>query len=138
MKNFVDQSGELVVEKLTLTTTNQVIEHLLVAACNDAQETLHPETAGRLLQVPARNLPVSEPNQDDLRYNDLLQQQLANLEAEHLQKAEHDKESYFEEENEKLERWAEDRRIALDIHIKQLDQEISIGQQASEYDRASR
>ena len=31
---------------------------------------------------------------------------------------------YFTEESEKLDSWAEDRRIALDVRIKQLDQEI--------------
>ena len=131
VKNRLGQSGELIVEKLALTTAKQTIEHLLVAACTDARETLHPETAERLLQVPAHQVPVSEPVRIDLDYKDKLQQQLAALENDRLQAAERDNERYYEEETEKLERWAEDRRIALDIHIKQLDQEISVARKAS-------
>jgi hypothetical protein len=41
-----------------------------------------------------------------------------------LEQAEETNEKYFEEETEKLERWAEDKRIGLDIRVKQLDLEI--------------
>lgn len=41
-----------------------------------------------------------------------------------IQQVERDNELYYNEEVEKLERWSEDRRIALDLRIKQLDAEI--------------
>lgn len=40
-------------------------------------------------------------------------------------------ERYFTEETEKLDDWAEDRRIALDIRIKCLDQEIKEARKAA-------
>ena len=40
-------------------------------------------------------------------------------------------ERYFEEEIAKLDRWADDRRVALDIRLRQLDQEIKEARKAA-------
>ncbi|MFD2407113.1 hypothetical protein ACFSVK_17505 [Azorhizophilus paspali] len=52
------------------------------------------------------------------------------MRANCLKQAEAANETYFEEETEKLERWAEDKRIGLDIRIRQLDQEIKEARKA--------
>ena len=131
VQNHIGQSGELIVEKLSLKTAKRTVEHLVVAACTDQKDYLPPTTAERLLQVPARLVNAESSAEFDLQHRALLQQRLAELTDQYQQGAEITNEKYFEEETEKLERWSEDRRVALDIHIKQLDQEINQARKAS-------
>jgi len=127
LKELIGQSGELILEKLILKTTNQTIEHLLLAACTITGEVLDQETIDRLLELPVqKSIPDATLNQTVL-----LENQLKFLEADNVNAAEKDNEHYYDEETEKLDRWAEDRRIALDIRIKQLDQEIKEARKAS-------
>lgn len=121
------QSGELVVDKLTFISKKQTLEHLLVAACTDQGEVLAPRTAERLLQVPGQLLADAFTAQ----YESRLQVQLAQLADTRYQQAEQDNARYYEEENDKLERWSEDRKVALDIRIKQLDVEIRDARKAA-------
>ncbi|NOU45143.1 MAG: DEAD/DEAH box helicase [Methyloglobulus sp.] len=122
-----DQSGELVLEKLVITTTKQTIEHLLLAACTTSGEHLHPDTIDRLLELPVKEVKSSV----NFNQTTILKDQLDLLEAEKVGDALKDNERYYDEETEKLDRWAEDRRIALDIRIKQLDKEIKEARKAS-------
>ncbi|RQO83584.1 SNF2-related protein [Acidovorax sp. FJL06] len=127
LQHFAGQTGELVVEKLSLATANRSIEHLLVAARSDAGEVLDTASAERLLTLPAHvQSEESEPLTESA-----LAQQLTEQEAQQMQAAEHLNEGYFAKETEKLESWAEDRRIALDIRIRQLDQQIKEARKAA-------
>jgi len=117
--NLVGSRGELAVEKLTYTLSNQKMEHLLIAAITDGGEALPQETVDRLLLQPAQQTGVAAL-QHQTALIELLNQQAQQVKAQIDQDLEH----YYTEETDKLERWAEDRRLALDIRIKQLDQEI--------------
>jgi superfamily II DNA/RNA helicase len=124
---LIGQSGELILEKFILKTTHQAIEHLLLAACTTAGELLDQKTIDRLLELPAQeSIPDATFDQAEL-----LENKLKSLEADNVNAAEKDNERYYDEETEKLDRWAEDRRIALDIRLKQLDQEIKETRKAS-------
>ena len=127
LRELIGQSGELVLEKLTIETSKQTIEHLLLAACTEAGEELPSKTIDRLLE-----LPIQEVRPDaKLNKTTILDNQLKALVAEKITAAEKDNERYYDEETEKLDRWADDRLIALNIHIKQLDQEIKEARKAS-------
>ncbi len=130
LKSLIGQSGELVLEKMILKTANQTIEHLLPAACTITGETLHPDTIDRLLELPVEDK-TCEVLETSQVLTTLLDNQLKALDADCVNAAAKDNERYYDEETEKLERWAEDRRIALDIRIKQLDQEIKEARKAS-------
>ncbi|GAB6139674.1 SNF2-related protein [Methylosoma difficile] len=127
LRELFGQSGELVLEKLTIETSKQTIEHLLLTACSEAGEELPAKTIDRLLELPVQEI------KPDAKLNKkaLLDNQLKELAAEKLAAAEKDNERYYDEETEKLDRWADDRLIALNIHIKQLDQEIKDARKAS-------
>lgn len=118
--DLLGQSGELTLHKLTLSTPKQHYEHLLLAGITDSGQVLDLRTCERLLRLQAQELPGSPT----LQHAQHLQAQLDGLRDACLAKAEARNERFFEEETEKLERWAEDKRIGLDIRIKQLDQEI--------------
>lgn len=127
LQGLIGQSGRFVLEKLMLKTANQTVEHLLLAACTTSGEILEPATIDRLLELPVQSV---NPNAE-LGHSKILDDRLAALEADYVTAAEKDNEQYYDEETEKLDRWAEDRRVALDIRIKQLDQEIKDARKAS-------
>jgi superfamily II DNA/RNA helicase len=117
---FGGQTGDLVVEKLTFATAQQSVEHLLIAAVSDSGKSLDTQASERLLTLPARILNESV----SLRLPQNLETLLAEQHTARQQEAEKLNDRYFTEESEKLEAWAEDRRVALDVRIKQMDREI--------------
>lgn len=120
LRTLAGQSGDLVVDKLTLTTNRQTIEHLIVAARSDSGDVLTPDSAERLLLVPAAvHSAVSVLSDASALEAEIERQQIDKLAGASKQN-----ERYFEEETIKLDHWAEDRRVALDIRIRQLDQKI--------------
>ena len=120
VRQHIGQSGELIIEKYTIKTSKQKREYLLVSACTNSGDMLETETARRLLLVPSK----AYETQVILNQQKQLQKDLQNQQSQHFAKAEKDNEQYYEEETEKLEYWSDDRRVALDIKIKQLDKEI--------------
>ncbi len=120
LQALIGQSGELVVEKLIFSIKNQRIEHLILAGATDLEESLRPETLDRLLLQPGKKVSTIAA----LRHESLLGDFLLREEQAVEEKVGEDLEQYYEEETEKLERWAEDRRLALDLRTRQLDEEI--------------
>jgi len=118
--------GELVLEKLILSTPKQQYEHLLLAGWSDSGQSLDERACERLLQLKAQVLP-GEPL---FQHQPALQAQLQTLRDIRLEQANARNEQYFDEETGKLEGWAEDKRIGLDLRIKQLDQDIKEARKA--------
>lgn len=118
LEPWIGQSGWLEVAKLAIDSV-QPEEHLLLSALNDAGQALEPESCDRLLRIPAR-LIGAPPLPDSALLEGLRSTQIEKKRV----LAEQRNEQFFEEETEKLERWAEDCRVALDQEIKRLDQEI--------------
>ena len=123
---LLGRSGELTLEKLVLSTPKQRREYLLLAGCSDNGELLSERTCERLLLLSSEELST----ESGFFHQAILQDQLEVLRGNCLEQTEANNEKYFEEETEKLERWAEDKRIGLDIRIKQLDQEIKEARKA--------
>jgi ERCC4-related helicase len=123
---LLGHTGELTVERLTISTPKQDYQHLLLSGLSDAGQLLDERTCERLLRLEAQELSTAPA----LQHVQRLQQQLEALRAARLSEAEARNERFFVEETEKLERWAEDKRIGLDIRIKQLDQEIKDARKA--------
>ena len=122
LQNLKNRAGDLIVEKLSFITARHTVEHLLIAAISDGGEEFDQDAADaeRLLTLPA----TIAREHIALRAPESLETQLVAQHANRQQEAEKLNERYFMEESEKLEAWAEDRRVALDIRIKQLDREI--------------
>lgn len=127
VRRYIGQSGQLCVEKYTIETKKQKLEFLLVAACTGKGEMLEAKTARRLLLVPGYSGGAAVVS----GFEEKLQIDLAELRLEHFAQAERDNEKYYEEESEKLELWSDDRKVALDIRIKQLDKEIAAARRAA-------
>lgn len=119
LESYIGQAGLLQVKKLTYHYAGITEEHLLVAAQTLSGRDLSSQAAEKLLTVPAQIRPVDQAvlgNALDPLFEQLLEQKKIDTEAK-LQK-------YFEQENTKLERWADDRRRALEMEVKELDSQI--------------
>lgn len=120
LRPLISQSGLLQLVILTFRFANTQEQHLLAVAATDSGDFLTQENAERLLSVPARVLKETINVEDSL-----LQPALSQAVADKKLQTEAQLEHYFEQENAKLERWAEDRREALYVTVKELDTEIS-------------
>lgn len=58
-------------------------------------------------------------------------QQLDEQRSKYFTDVERQNEIYYEEEVQKLEAWSDDRKVALDLQIKQLDKEITEARRAA-------
>ncbi|CAH6178172.1 RNA polymerase-associated protein RapA [Enterobacter cloacae] len=127
VKLLCQQSGQLLLAKVSIGNQEQQREQLLVAAVTENGEVVAEETASRLLRLPLSEV-TSIEEQPVLP---TLTAQCEVLRNSFIQQVERDNELYYNEEVEKLERWSEDRRIALDLRIKQLDAEIKEARKTS-------
>ncbi|WP_447400529.1 hypothetical protein [Vibrio harveyi] len=127
VKNLVSQKGMLRVTKVSIGSSEEKRERLILAAITDTGEVVHPETVERILQLPISV--QGKPQALDSRVG--LDSDTSHQLQMFISEVEQDNERYYAEEVEKLERWAEDKRIALDIRIKQLDLEIKQARKAS-------
>jgi superfamily II DNA or RNA helicase len=112
-------SGWLEVTKLSAEAVGRTEEFLLVAACDASTTRLAPDVATKLFSLPGRVTgeaagaapPVLAAIRDELRDARLSALQTRN-------------EEFFQEEVEKLERWAEDLRFGLEEELRDLDTQI--------------
>ncbi len=118
LESLVEQSGWLELSKLTVNSV-QAEEFLVFAALTDAGQPLDQEQCQRLFSVAASETQVSltkAPIQlADVRAAEF-QRCLAEVNARNA--------SYFEEEETKLDRWAEDLKFGLEQEIKDIDRQI--------------
>jgi hypothetical protein len=118
LERYRGTSGWLEVSKLTAEAVGRAEEFLLVAACDAEGKHLSPDVATKLfsLQRPRDGrrfgLGACGPRADPRR--------AARLPLEDLQSR---NEEFFEEED-KLERWAEDVKFALERELRELDTQI--------------
>ena len=127
VKLLCQQSGQLLLTKVSIGNQEQQREQLLAAAVTDTGEVVAEETVSRLLRLPLSEITSIE----EQPLLPALTNQCEALRNSFIQQVERDNEFYYNEEVEKLERWSEDRRIALDLRIKQLDTEIKDARKTS-------
>jgi ERCC4-related helicase len=117
LEPWVGKSGTLVVKKLTVSAL-EVEDYLIVAAVTENGEMLDAETSRRLFNLDADVQPCSTVSEDEVSAACHEQKQtiLGEISERNV--------SFFEEEMEKLDRWADDQKRSLEIQIKELDVEI--------------
>ena len=121
------QSGWLRATKVTVKSIEEE-EHLLVAAIADSglpagvgAEALDADWCDRLLNIPAKAAGATSVSGE---VNGQLDQLIAQQHAAKLEEIETRNGKYFEEEVDKLDRWAEDVKLTLERELKELDAEI--------------
>lgn len=121
------QGGWLRATKVTVKSIEEE-EHLLMAAIVDASlpggvhaEALDAEWCDRLLNLPGKSTGAATVSQE---VSDQLDELIAQEHAAKLEEIETRNGKHFEEEVDKLDRWAEDMKLTLERELKELDAEI--------------
>ncbi len=141
------KTGVLMVQHLRIQSLGTTEEHLLVAAIDASGTAYDQDVTDRLLSMPGRaealprvdGAPVQHALSDDLapaQQNMLdfaaanvpippaLQQQIDQQKARVITDLESRNLSFFTQETEKLDAWADDLKVGLEREIKELDRNI--------------
>ena len=114
------QAGWLSVRLLTIAALERQVDHLLVAACTFAGETLPDPEPQRLLDFPAQMLPCLQAEPSGAALSGAIAQRRQAL----LAQTEQTNLGYFNQEVEKLDAWADDQKLGLEQAIKEADRQI--------------
>ena len=115
------RSGWMRVARLKLNTPARAFDELICAAFTDEGEPIHPETAERMLGVPAHitgTAPGAAPEADLTAVLDHGQTEIVGRAQERLG-------DFLNEEEERLDNWRDDARVSYDQQIKGLTKEAN-------------
>lgn len=118
IEKLVGKSGILAVGKLVVSGSDAQ-DHMLFAGVTDDGMALEPDQVRRLLQVPA--IIVNHTAEADANR---LKKALEGQQKSILQQIEAHRAQWFDDEMEKLDHWASDKRKALKGELKDLDDQI--------------
>lgn len=123
LKEYIGQSGALTAFEIRFTFNQGKTSNtrLVVLAQTDDGQKLTLENAEHLMCVPATSEPLTDAIPSEL-FESWQTQVLEDTEAE----TEAELDNYLEQESEKLERWAQDRRKALMATVEELDEQIRL------------
>ncbi len=120
IENFVGKAGTLVAHKLSVRGADDQ-DHIILAAMTDDGGQLDPTAAMRLFELPARidgaaelKLPASVQQTVESERKMILDDMAARQSA------------WFDDEIEKLDNWADDKRAGLKADLRELDEQIKI------------
>ncbi len=114
------KSGTLIVQKLQIHSLGTSEDHLLAAALDSDGNVLDADITERLLGIPG----FAEATASDQVVSGKLQLEIDQQKLSIVTKLEVRNLSFFEQETEKLDAWADDLKIGLEREIKELDRQI--------------
>ncbi|MDO8729502.1 MAG: SNF2-related protein [bacterium] len=114
------KSGTLIVQKLQIQSLGTSEDHLLAAAIDSDGNVLDADITERLLGIPG----YAEATTDNQAALASLQLEIDAQKLSIVTKLETRNLSFFEQETEKLDAWADDLKIGLEREIKELDRQI--------------
>jgi ERCC4-related helicase len=119
LQPLIGQSGWMAVAQLALNYDNDAEQQLLMSGLTDAGEALDPQQCQRLFELEATQAALHDATPEAV-LSGLLDQK----ETQHMQHNRQWLNELFEQENTKIERWAEDMRFKIQQEIKNLGVEI--------------
>jgi len=121
LKPLIGKSGVMRVSNYTVAAF-EAEDHVIVAAQTDNGERIEPDIAKKLFSLSATKTELPKTlSANETKNLDGYEQEAINLVASNI--AERNNE-YFENEVDKLDKWAEDVKIALELDLKKLDIDI--------------
>jgi len=118
--NLVGRSGVLSLTKVTVQALERE-EHLVFAALDEDGRVLDQETCEKLFEIDGQ---VRETTHKSAPETEQLQKVLKGSQDVLVVRIAERNKKFFEEEIEKLDRWAEDLKEGLEQELKELDVEI--------------
>jgi hypothetical protein len=115
---FVGTSGTLVAHKVSVRGADDQ-DHIILAALTDDGRPIDAKAAMRLFELPAKHVGDAEVRQSPQLTETVKAERQAVLDAMTARQS-----AWFDDEMEKLDNWAEDKRAGLKADLKELDEEI--------------
>ncbi|RVI34223.1 SNF2-related protein [Sinorhizobium meliloti] len=115
---LVGKGGTLVVHKLSIRGADDQ-DHIIVAAMTDDGTAIDPAAAKRLFELPVRKNAA-----DDLQTPDAVKATVDGQRKSILDDMAARQSQWFDDEIDKLDNWAEDKRAGLKADLKDIDEEI--------------
>jgi SNF2 family DNA or RNA helicase len=115
---LVGKAGTLVAHKLSVRGSDDQ-DHIILAAMTDDGVPLDPKAAMRLFELPARKNGAAELRPPEPIKHAVEKQRKAILDDMAARQS-----KWFDEEMDKLDNWAEDKRAGLKADLKELDDQI--------------
>lgn len=115
---LVGKTGTLVAHKLSVRGADDQ-DHIILAAITDDGIRLDPKAAMRLFELPARKKGAA-----DLQLPETVKQTVEAERKTILDDMAARQSQWFDDEMDKLDNWADDRRAGLKADLKELDDEI--------------
>ncbi len=119
LEPYQGQNGTLIVKVLTVQALERMEQHLIVSAVTDDGQVLQDDDPERLLRIPAQEQPIQS-----LSHNELLDADVNQRSQNCLRDINQRNLGYFTQEIDKLDAWADDRKLGLEQHIKDIDRDI--------------
>jgi adenine-specific DNA-methyltransferase len=126
LERYRGTSGWLAVSKLTAEAAGRAEEFLLIAALDAAGQQVTPDVATKFFSLGGRTTDRS-PGVAPLVLHHIRDA----LASAHLAGLQSRNEAFFREEEDKLDRWAEDVKFALERELRELDAQIRLAKKAS-------
>jgi SNF2 family DNA or RNA helicase len=118
IERFVGKAGTLAAHKLSVRGTDDQ-DHIILAAMTDDGGRVDPNATMRLFELPARTNGTA-----DLTLPDLVKQAVEKERKTILDDMAARQSAWLDEEMEKLDNWAEDKRAGLKADLKELDEQL--------------
>jgi ERCC4-related helicase len=121
LEKLIGKSGWLTVDLYTFTSLENE-DYLVLSGVTENGEPLDQDICKKLFSIPSK----LEGNYENCPYEDILESQLFRKQQEIIEIVSERNSQYFDQELEKLDKWAEDVKNSLEIEIKNLDREIKL------------
>jgi len=118
LEPYIGKSGTLTVQKLSVSGSDNQ-DHIIIAAITDEGVRLKHKAAMRLFDLPSTN-----NGQANLELPESVKSSIENERKIILDELATRQAVWFDEEMDKLDNWAEDKRAGLKADLKEIDEQI--------------
>ena len=120
LEPYRGRSGQLIAKLISISALGDTEQHILIAAVTENGEVLQADDPEKLLRLPAH---IAETT-IKIGFQTILSDNMSERRQTLLNQAAERNLGYFEEEEQKLDDWADDLKQGLEQNIKETDREI--------------
>ena len=122
LEDYVGSKGTIRVTQLSILSFEEE-DYLLTQILDEQQNKIDDEIAKKLFSLPAKTAnTTSISDETDLLLKDLFKAQKQEVLEDNMQR----NAEFFDQEYDKLDKWADDMKISLEREIKDIDAEIKL------------
>ncbi|WP_437822856.1 SNF2-related protein [Tenacibaculum mesophilum] len=122
LEDYVGSKGTIRVTQLSILSFEEE-DYLLTQILDEQQNKIDDEIAQKLFSLPAKTAnTTSISDETDLLLKDLFKAQKQEVLEDNMQR----NAEFFDQEYDKLDKWADDMKISLEREIKDIDAEIKL------------